>query len=117
MPKKRTLNDIIWPEPGLANRKDWQRNIGVVVMLFNLSSTIEWYEGKKGHDAYLRFPYHYHIKGVKVTFLPHWGFYTVGEYSLTTPMTEEDVMAAVNATKAIELNTKKLSRLGLRKQS
>lgn len=74
-----TFNQIVWPEqPPLNDEKLWKRNVRVVRMLCQFGKITRWLKGKERKDIYTNMPYQYEVFGVKIEFLPHWGFIKVG---------------------------------------
>ncbi|MEK7096181.1 MAG: hypothetical protein AAB896_02755 [Patescibacteria group bacterium] len=54
------------------------------------------------NDYAANLPIRYHVQGVSVEFLPHWGFYRAGDMSLTVPESLELLSYDLDAARHIE---------------
>jgi hypothetical protein len=86
---------IVWPKQELSDTAKWEHHLNVVRWLCALGTVTKWLEGEQGKDTYVRFPYHYLIDGVRVQFLPHWGFWIVDNLDHEVPATEEELRTAI----------------------
>lgn len=88
------FNSIVWR--GGAALKDaemWERNRGVMRMLFQAGTPSGFIE----NDYSPKIPKEYTVDGIKIEFLPHWGFYKVSGLALDVPASEEDIGKDVEA--------------------
>lgn len=89
-------DQIRWPsQPLLENVDKWDKNVRLVRALCDVAQEVKWLDGVKGKDGYDHIPREYAIQGVKVEFLSHWGFYSVGGITFAVPDSKEDVVSAV----------------------
>lgn len=96
-----TFDDVRWSEQQQLNNPDlWERNVTTVRTLFeNGGVPIKIVES----DMYPAVPMTYDFDGVLVEFLPHWGYYKVGELCFTVPATDADTLRAdLSAARALQ---------------
>lgn len=97
------ISDIDWGEsPALRDPVQWEKALSTVKMLCGLGEVTRWLRRDRHETDYPNMPYHFDIKGVRVEFLPHWGFYSVCGISLNIPDSEDDVLEAVSAVQVLK---------------
>lgn len=76
---KKDIPNIVWPEtPVLSDTRLMAETRRITLTLCAKGKVVEWQDGVLGIDTYTHMPKTYLIRGVRVNFLPHWGFITVG---------------------------------------
>ena len=88
---------IIWPKKADCFGDITLREKNVVKLLCDLGKVITWAD--VGMTGFVMMPYKYDIKGIKVEYLPNWGFYEVAGISLNLPRDKNDVENAVQAVR------------------
>lgn len=102
-----TLNpkslQVIWPfPPPLRNKEEWRECVNIVELLCEIGDIVEWLNGVSGKDIYTRMPFRYQIDSVEVEFLPHWGYYSVGNIHFDVRKTEGEIRKDIAAVKALQ---------------
>lgn len=76
---KQDIKKIQWPTHQVLKDKTlWAQNVRLVKALCRLCVVTEWLTGEKDKDEYTLMPYRYEVRGVKISFLPHWGQIEIG---------------------------------------
>jgi hypothetical protein len=88
--------------PTLRDANAWNRNVEVVRLLCGIAHVTRWFSKANNETDYPNVPYEYVIDEVSISFLPHWGFYKVGDVALNLPTCEQDVLDAVVAIKTLK---------------
>jgi hypothetical protein len=105
---------IQWPAPTLANLEMWEYNLDIVRWLCTVGEVRVWMKQDDPRDPYQHFPYIYGVDGVEVEFLPHWGFYSVGQLNFELPASKDVILVHVQYLQQLDECLAQMKKSGLR---